>query len=116
MEGVGIFATIEQSMWAQNMIRSNRYVGNCWINKALGILERGEIDFGGITPTSPEIRDRLADLIGWPKNRHQMGKVVYFGQKKGLLAKTGTERKSHEGRAAYPEYHVIDQTTVAGTI
>jgi len=116
MEGVGIFATIEKSTWAQNMIRSNRFPGNCWINKALGILARGDITFDGITPTSPEIRDRLADLIGWPKNRHEMGKVIYFAQKAGTLVKTGTERKSHEGRAAYPEYHVVDRSMLDGNI
>lgn len=116
MEAVGIFATIENSNWAQSMIRAARYPGNCWVNKAIGILARGDIDFKGVTPTGPEIRDRLAGLIGEPKDRHEMGRAIHCAQKHGVLVKAGTKRKSHEGREAYPEYHVIDKSQLDGTI
>lgn len=106
MEGLGLFATQERSDWGQRMLKANRYPGDCWMNKALGILERGDIDFGDITPTAPEIGERIAEMIGPPPSKDKMPKVVYFAQQRGFLTKTGTKRKSHEGRPAFLEYNL----------
>lgn len=114
MENVGIFATQMRSEWYQNMLRQAEndlgHKDQPWSTRAM--VAFGPAGLEGQKLTTREIRDGIADFVGFPETRHSMNCVARRAIGRGIMKKTGRRKYVKGSRNRQPEYEIVGHVEI----
>jgi len=109
MEMMSPFETQKHSKWFINMrdVARNGFDDHelPWPKKCLMAFPAAGVE--GKTLIGREIEAAVAPIIGFPPQRCKLGDAVTFGERHGIIIKTGTKRRAEGQPRMYPEYEII---------